>query len=234
MEIGFIGLGAMGAPMARNLAAAGHRVTGFDPAGVAVEGVAPAASAAEAAGAGEAVVTMLPDGAILRAVYAEVAPAARPGALLVDCSTVDVASARAAAAAAEAAGLRAVDAPVSGGTKGAAAGTLTFMVGGRCGRIRPRSPAARDDGLARRPLRRERGGPGGEDLQQHDPRGLDDRGLRGLRAGRQARAAGAGAVRRGFDLLGLLLVGERLLPRFRAWGPRRRRTTATVRASRRS
>ncbi|MBP7242333.1 3-hydroxyisobutyrate dehydrogenase [Amaricoccus sp.] len=130
MKVGFIGLGNMGAPMARNLAAAGHEVTGFDVTGAAIEGGAVAATAAEAAAGRDAVVTMLPNGAILRAVYAEIVPAARKGAVLVDCSTVDVASARAAAAEAEAAGLRAVDAPVSGGTGGAAAGTLTFMAGG--------------------------------------------------------------------------------------------------------
>ena len=130
MEIGFIGLGNMGAPMARNLAAAGHRVTGFDVAGVTLEGVAPAASAAEAATRREAVVTMLPSGAILARVYAEIVPAAAPGTLMLDCSTVDVASARAAAEAAAVAGLEPVDAPVSGGTGGAAAGTLTFMAGG--------------------------------------------------------------------------------------------------------
>lgn len=79
----------------------------------------------------EAVVSMLPDGAGQRTVYAEIVPGARTGALLVDCSTVAVASARAEAIAAEAAGLWAVDAPVSGGAKGAAAGTLTFMMGAR-------------------------------------------------------------------------------------------------------
>lgn len=130
MEIGFIGLGNMGAPMARNLAAAGHRVTGFDVSGAAVEGVAPAASAAEAAAGREAVVTMLPSGAILAAVYGEAVPAAAPEALMLDCSTVDVAAARAAAEVAAAAGLEPVDAPVSGGTGGAVAGTLTFMAGG--------------------------------------------------------------------------------------------------------
>jgi 3-hydroxyisobutyrate dehydrogenase len=130
MDIGFIGLGNMGAPMARNLVAAGHSVTGFDPAAPAPEGVAPAASAAEAAGGRDAVITMLPDGAILAQVYAETVPAARPGAVLIDCSTVDVDSARAASALATEAGLLAVDAPVSGGTGGAAAGTLTFMAGG--------------------------------------------------------------------------------------------------------
>ncbi len=117
--------------MARNLVAAGHAVTGFDVAGVQIEGAASAASAAEAATGRDAVITMLPNGAILRAVYAEIVPAGAPGAAFIDCSTVDVASARDAAAAAEAAGLLAVDAPVSGGTGGAAAGTLTFMAGGR-------------------------------------------------------------------------------------------------------
>jgi 3-hydroxyisobutyrate dehydrogenase len=130
MQVGFIGLGNMGAPMARNLAAAGHAVTGFDTAPVGVEGVAPAASAAEAARGRDAVVTMLPDGAILRAVYAEIVPAGRAGAVFLDCSTVDVDSARAVAAEAAAAGLLPLDAPVSGGTAGAAAGSLTFMVGG--------------------------------------------------------------------------------------------------------
>jgi len=140
MEIGFIGLGRMGAPMAANLAAAGYGVTGFDVAGVTLEGVAAAPTAAAAARGREAVITMLPDGAILRAVYAEIVPAAAPGAVLVDCSTVDVGSARAAAAEAEAAGLHAVDAPVSGGTAGAKAGTLTFMAGGSAeafARVRP-------------------------------------------------------------------------------------------------
>jgi 3-hydroxyisobutyrate dehydrogenase len=76
------------------------------------------------------VITMLPNGAILRSVAAEVIPAMSKGAVLLDCSTVDVDSARAVAADAQAAGLSALDAPVSGGTTGAEAGTLTFMVGG--------------------------------------------------------------------------------------------------------
>ena len=130
MKIGFIGLGNMGAPMAANLVAAGHEVTGFDTMDVAVDGVAKAASAAEAATGADVVITMLPNGAILRTVAAEVLPAMTTGAALVDCSTVDVDSARAVAADAEAAGLMAVDAPVSGGIGGAAAGTLTFMAGG--------------------------------------------------------------------------------------------------------
>ncbi len=130
MKIGFIGLGNMGAPMARNLAAAGHEVTGFDLAAPSPEGVRPAASAAEAARGAGVVVTMLPNGAILRSVAAEVIPAMAAGAVLCDCSTVDVESARAVAEQATAAGLLALDAPVSGGVGGAAAGTLTFMAGG--------------------------------------------------------------------------------------------------------
>ena len=130
MKIGFIGLGNMGAPMAANLVAEGHEVTGFDVAGVTVPGAAQAGSAAEAASGVEVVITMLPNGAILRSVAEEIMPAMAPGAVLLDCSTVDVESARAVAEQAQAAGLGALDAPVSGGIGGAAAGTLTFMVGG--------------------------------------------------------------------------------------------------------
>ena len=130
MKIGFIGLGNMGGPMAANLARAGHAVAGFDLAAPMPEGVARAATAAEAAQGAEVVITMLPNGAILRSVAEEIVPAMAPGAVFCDCSTVDVESARAVAAQAAAAGLGALDAPVSGGIGGAAAGTLTFMVGG--------------------------------------------------------------------------------------------------------
>jgi len=130
MKIGFIGLGNMGAPMAANLAAAGHEVVGFDVAGTTAAGVAQVQSAAEAATNRDVVITMLPNGAILQTVAAQVVPAMRAGATLLDCSTVDVDSARAVASLAEAAGLLFVDAPVSGGIGGAAGGTLTFMAGG--------------------------------------------------------------------------------------------------------
>ena len=130
MRIGFIGLGNMGAPMALNLLRAGHDVRGFDVSGTVPEGIAAAASAADVARGADVVITMLPNGQILRTVAAEVIPAMRPGAVLCDCSTVDVDSARAVAADAAAARLGALDAPVSGGIGGAAAGTLTFMVGG--------------------------------------------------------------------------------------------------------
>ena len=130
MKIGFIGLGKMGAPMAANLIKAGHEVTGFDVAGVTVEGATNAGSAAEAASGQDAVITMLPNGEILRSVYAEIVPAGAKGSVFIDCSTVDVDSAKAAHDLAAANGLLSVDAPVSGGVGGAAGGTLTFMAGG--------------------------------------------------------------------------------------------------------
>ncbi|MBI1418390.1 MAG: 3-hydroxyisobutyrate dehydrogenase [Limimaricola sp.] len=129
MKIGFIGLGNMGAPMAANIVKAGHDVTGFDLAAQ-PEGLTLAATAAAAAEGADVVITMLPDGAILRRVAAEIHPAMRKGAIHLDCSTVDVAAARDVAAAATERGLAALDAPVSGGIGGAQAGTLTFMVGG--------------------------------------------------------------------------------------------------------
>jgi len=133
MKIGFIGLGNMGGPMAANLARADHEVTGFDMADVAIDGVTMAGSGAEAASGADVVITMLPNGQILRAVADEIIPAMTKGATLIDCSTVDVDSARAVAELCEAAGLQSVDAPVSGGIGGAAAGTLTFMAGGSAG-----------------------------------------------------------------------------------------------------
>ncbi len=130
MKIGFIGLGNMGSPMATNLAKSGHDVQGFDLSAPVPEGVNGAASAAEAAQDADVVITMLPNGTILRTVAAEVLSVMRPGAVLCDCSTVDVDSARSVAEQARAAGMAALDAPVSGGVGGATAGTLTFMVGG--------------------------------------------------------------------------------------------------------
>ena len=130
MQIGFIGLGNMGGPMAANLTRAGHQVTGFDLIAPMPEGVSRATSAAGAVAGADVVITMLPNGAILRSVAAEVIAAMLPGAVLCDCSTVDVETARAVADQAAAAGLGALDAPVSGGIGGATAGTLTFMVGG--------------------------------------------------------------------------------------------------------
>ena len=140
MNIGFIGLGNMGGPMAANLAKAGHNVTGFDTAEVKVAGVEMAATAPEAAADRDVVITMLPNGKILRAVADEIVPAMKKGTCFVDCSTVDVDSARAVAEQAQEAGLLAVDAPVSGGVGGAEAGTLTFMAGGSDAGFQKASP----------------------------------------------------------------------------------------------
>ena len=130
MKIGFIGLGNMGAPMATNLAKAGHEVTGFDVAGTTAEGVRVADSLEAAVAGMDAVITMLPNGSILRQVAAQAIPHMAQGTLFIDCSTVDVESAKNTAQAAEEAGIMSVDAPVSGGIGGASGGTLTFMAGG--------------------------------------------------------------------------------------------------------
>jgi 3-hydroxyisobutyrate dehydrogenase len=132
--IAFLGLGNMGGPMAANLVKAGHAVTGYDPVPEAVEkataaGITVAASAVEAARDAEVVITMLPSGKHVLDLYAELVPTAKPGTLFLDCSTIDVADARAAAGLATEASHLAIDAPVSGGTVGAEAGTLTFMAG---------------------------------------------------------------------------------------------------------
>ena len=135
-KIAFIGLGNMGGPMAANLAKAQHHVVAFDLSDAAVsaavdKGAHKAASAAEAVKGAEIVVTMLPAGKHVREVYEkDVLPNVTKGTLLIDCSTIDVESARHVAALAEKAGMDMVDAPVSGGVGGATAGTLTFMVGG--------------------------------------------------------------------------------------------------------
>ncbi|WP_375255947.1 3-hydroxyisobutyrate dehydrogenase [Yoonia sp.] len=128
MHIGFIGLGNMGAPMAANLANS-HEVVGFDTSAQ-PDGITLAPTAAAAVDGADVVITMLPNGDILRAVADEVHPAMKPGAIHLDCSTVDVQSARDVAVKAREAGLSAIDAPVSGGIGGATNGSLTFMAGG--------------------------------------------------------------------------------------------------------
>ncbi len=135
--IGFIGLGNMGGPMAENLLKAGHELRVFDLAQASVDaavaaGAGAAASIAEAVKGMEVVVTMLPAGPHVRSVMQDggALANANKGALFIECSTIDVDTARAMHAAAAEAGVEMVDAPVSGGTAGAAAGTLTFMVGG--------------------------------------------------------------------------------------------------------
>ena len=142
-EIGFVGLGNMGRPMAGRLLEAGHAVRGFDVAAPSREaaGVAGIPLVDELAGAAdgaEAVFTMLPAGADVRSVYCDAGgllEAADPDTLLVDCSTIDLETARSVHEDASARGFAMLDAPVSGGVGGAEAGTLTFMVGGEAGAV---------------------------------------------------------------------------------------------------
>ena len=134
-NIGFIGLGNMGAPMAANLVKSGDHVLGFDVVAAARQacaqlGVEIAADPKAAVEAADIVITMLPAGDHVRAVWSEILASAKRGALFIDCSTIDVTSARAAHALAAERGIAALDAPVSGGVAGAKAATLTFMVGG--------------------------------------------------------------------------------------------------------
>jgi 3-hydroxyisobutyrate dehydrogenase len=138
MNCAFIGLGNMGAPMALNLCKSGYALRVFDLVPAAVKtlseaGATPAANAAEAAATADVIITMLPASAHVRDLYlgeGGLLAAAKPGALLIDSSTIAPAVAREVAAAAEKSGFQMIDAPVSGGTAGAAAGTLTFIVGG--------------------------------------------------------------------------------------------------------
>ena len=130
MKIGFAGLGNMGTPMAVNLTNAGHEVVGFDPVAAIPAGVTKAQTAQEAASGADVVITMLPNGAIAHSVASDILPVMTKGAVLLDCSTIDVASARAMDQLAQDHGIGFLDAPVSGGVGGASAGTLTFMVGG--------------------------------------------------------------------------------------------------------
>ncbi|MCV7288388.1 3-hydroxyisobutyrate dehydrogenase [Mycolicibacterium wolinskyi] len=133
--IAFLGLGHMGGPMAANLVAAGHTVRGFDPvpdlkAAAEANGATVFDSGAEAAAEAEVVITSLPNGAIVKACYDEVLPAAPKGTLFIDTSTISVDDAREIHVRAVDHGHAQLDAPVSGGVKGATAGTLAFMVGG--------------------------------------------------------------------------------------------------------
>ncbi len=134
-QIAFVGLGNMGGPMAANLVKAGHGVTGFDLSEASLKaaaeaGVQTAGSLADAVKGADAVITMLPKGEHVIAVWQQLTSLVLPGTLLIDCSTIDVDSARKAHDMASADECASLDAPVSGGTGGAAAGTLTFMAGG--------------------------------------------------------------------------------------------------------
>ncbi|MEO0327808.1 MAG: 3-hydroxyisobutyrate dehydrogenase [Pseudomonadota bacterium] len=133
--VGFIGLGNMGLPMAANLVKAGHEVLGFDAnaeilVAAGEQGIMTCAGTADVVSDADTVISMLPNGEIVLSVWEEIIPNCKPGTLLIDCSTIDVESARKAHDMAKNAGMGSIDCPVSGGITGAAAGTLTFMIGG--------------------------------------------------------------------------------------------------------
>jgi 3-hydroxyisobutyrate dehydrogenase len=135
LTVAFLGLGNMGGPMATNLVAAKHAVRGFDPVPAALSaatatGVTGFDNATDAVAGSDVVITMLPNGELVKRCYTEILPAARPGALFIDSSTISVNDAREVNSLAESHGVAQLDAPVSGGVKGAVAGTLAFMVGG--------------------------------------------------------------------------------------------------------
>lgn len=135
LTVAFLGLGHMGGPMATNLVAAKHAVRGYDPVAAALSaavdaGVTGFDTAAAAVADADVVITMLPNGELVKRCYADVLPAARAGALFIDSSTISVNDAREVHALATGHGMAQLDAPVSGGVKGAVAGTLAFMVGG--------------------------------------------------------------------------------------------------------
>ncbi|WP_434714478.1 3-hydroxyisobutyrate dehydrogenase (plasmid) [Rhizobium sp. YTUHZ045] len=134
-KIAFIGLGNMGGPMAANLVKAGHEVLGFDLAASVLKaaeasGVKPASHASQAVKDAEIIITMLPQGRHVLTAWTDILQTAAQGTLVIDCSTIDVESSRKVHEMAKAAGCLSLDAPVSGGTGGAGAGTLTFMAGG--------------------------------------------------------------------------------------------------------
>ena len=221
-NIAFIGLGNMGAPMAANLVKAGHEVTGFDlveaqRAAAAASGVAIAQSARAAVEGAEAVVTMLPAGRHVIACWADILPAARRGALVIDSSTIDVASAKAAHEAGASAGVLTLDAPVSGGVGGASAGTLTFMAGGADEAFARAKPLL--EAMGKRIV--HCGGPGaGQAAKICNNMILGATMIATCEAFVLAEKLGlsaAGAFRRRLDFVGPVLVADLLLP-----GPRAR------------
>ena len=223
-KVCFIGLGNMGAPMAANLVKAGYAVQGFDlveaqRTQAAATGVTIAASAREAVASADAVVTMLPAGKHVLAAWADFLPTVAKGALVIDCSTIDVESAKRAHEAGAEAGMLTLDAPVSGGVGGASAGTLTFMCGGSGEAFERAKPIL--EAMGKRIV--HCGGAGmGQAAKICNNMILGATMIvtcRGLRARRKARAFDAGAVRRRLDLLRPVVVAQQLLP---GSGPRAR------------
>ena len=220
-RIGFIGLGNMGLPMTQNLIKAGHQVEGVDVNAAAVAKLVAAGGSSDetakgAAARADVVITMLPSGKEVREVYlgsSGIIENANEGTLLIDCSTIDVETARTVASVADKRGLMMLDAPVSGGVGGATAATLTFMVGGSAQAFVRAESILQKMGQDNRACRRRRQRPSGENLQQHDPWRVDDRGVGGLRAGGKTRPRSSEAVRYLVEVVGPVLVAHQLLSR---------------------
>jgi len=169
-KVAFIGLGRMGGPMAANLVKEGYDVAGFDlipdaRESAAKDGIKIAASARHAVDGADVTITMLPTGKHVIALLTGLVPAIKKGSLLIECSTIDVDSARSVHALASEAGLISVDAPVSGGTKGAAEGALTFMCGANEGALALAEPVLAKMGQKIIPCGGWGGRTGGQDLQ---------------------------------------------------------------------
>ena len=215
-KIGFIGLGNMGAPMAANLVKSGEHVLGFDvvPASreaSARDGVQIVANARSAVDDAEIVITMLPGGEHVLSVWDDIVPRARQGTLFIDCSTIDVESARKAHALAAARGIATLDAPVSGGVGGAKAATLTFMVGGSDHAFARGKPVL--ERMGKRIVHCGEAGNGQvAKICNNLILGASMIAVsEGLRARRKAWAVAPGAVRRCFGLVGTVLVADQLL-----------------------
>ncbi len=240
-RIGFIGLGNMGLPMAQNLLKAGHQIEGVDFNPASLEKLkASGGTAVEthkiAAARADVVITMLPSGKEVREVYLGpngIIENANPGTLLIDCSTIDVNSARVVAAEAEKE--RTVDARCAGVRRRRRRRRGHAHVHGRWQRARLHSRGIHfaEDGQDHRARRRRRNRAGGQDLQQHDPRRFDDRGVGSFRSRGKSRSRSSKAVRYLVEIVGPVLVAERPIARFRGRCRHRPPIATTRRVSRR-
>ena len=216
-NIAFIGLGNMGGPMAANLVKAGHKVIAFDLVEASknqakTDGATIADSAAAAVKGADTVITMLPAGKHVVSVWTDVIPAMAKGALIIDCSTIDVESAKQAHALAAKHGMASVDAPVSGGTGGAKGATLTFMCGGEDKAFGAAKPVLENMG---KKIVHCGGAGAGQAAKICNNMILGISMIarrRGLCACRKTRPVAPGAVRRRLDLIGAMLVADDLLP----------------------
>ena len=216
-SIAFIGLGNMGGPMAANLVKAGRRVIAFDLVGASrnqakQDGASIAETAVASVKGADTVVTMLPAGKHVLSVWNEVIPAMTKGALIIDCSTIDVESAKQAHALAAGQGV-ALGRRAGVGRHRRCQGRDTHLHVRRRGQgVRRGQAGAREDGQEDRALRRRRRRSGGQDLQQHDPGRFHDRGQRGICTRRKTRAVASGAVRCRLDVVGSVLVADSYCP----------------------